>query len=178
MTLSTVYYIPPVINNGWVAFSRVGGEYPIWTYSPTGSLQPRARGGVLALNEKGELLLELGGKRHLNRADGSVVDFGLIEANPIYRNGQWEFIYYSALLRPIESFDKQMVIMENDSTLNVRFLGEPGKTYQIQSAPSLQPPVTWTPHRPAARVDANDSLGFLEPAPSTNRFYRAVEVQP
>lgn len=168
------FYRRPYLNNGWVAYHHQGR---LLLRSGSGTLQERTGGTVLALNSQGELLIK-GSTVVLSKSAGSTIDYGNFEGRPIYRNNQWEVILGNTLFRLRENFDNLMIIHQNGPILDVRFIGIPGETYQIQMTPYLDPPIFWTLYRAPQEADANGSIGFLEIGPGTNRYYRAVQVSP
>ena len=65
------------------------------------------------------------------------------------------------------------IVVESGTGVRVRFVGIPGRRYQVQRSPQLSP-ASWTPLGEAT-ADAQGRMEFLDSdAPPSSAFYRTV----
>jgi hypothetical protein len=168
---------PGSLADGWAAFYNLG---TLFVRSPSGALAERPIGGLWAITSQGDSLHQraIDNTFHVFKPDFSVINAGNFEGRFIERNGHWEGILGSTLFSIRENFTNLMVLHHETGVLSLNFIGTANNTYQIQITGKLNPPITWTPLRAPMKADTNGSIGFLEPIPPTNRFYRAVQTQP
>lgn len=83
------------INNGWVAFTRLGtlGQKHIWSRDPSGVVLQRTIFGADSVIEKlaanGDIMLVSGDKRYLSRATGELTDVGASFGEIYLIDGAW-----------------------------------------------------------------------------------------
>ena len=58
--------------------------------------------------------------------------------------------------------------------LHLTAAGIPGRTYRLQTTPSLVPPVVWSDLGPPVTAATSGRLGLVDSAPAAPRFYRVV----
>ena len=62
-----------------------------------------------------------------------------------------------------------------DGAVQITAAGIPGRTYQLQTADSLDEPIVWTDLGSPLVAAPNGQIQFTDPAPGSPRFYRVIE---